>query len=329
MKAIVCTKYGPPEVLKLMHVEKPVPNDNEVLIKVFATTVTAGDCRMRGFDVPLSYRIPARFALGITKPRKKILGMEIAGEIVAVGNNVSRFNVGDQVCAGTGMAFGGYAEYCCLAENAVIAFKPSNLSYEEAVSINIGGRTALYFLKKANIQAGHKVLIYGASGSVGTYAVQLAKHFGAEVTAVCSTTNIDLVKSLNADKVVDYTNEDFTQNGEKYDIIFETVGKTSISKSIKSLTTEGVFLHAVAAPGTSMQLRLLTMHSKKRVVGGGPPSTTDDLILLYQLAAKKKINPVIDRRYRLEEMAEAHSYVNTGRKKGNVIILVADHSNVP
>ena len=324
MKAVVYTKYGSPDVLKLTEVEKPTPKDNEVLVKVLATTVTAGDSRMRSFTVPLSYWLPARIALGFKKPKKAILGMELAGEIESVGKDVKRFKKGDQVFASIiEHGFGGYAEYKCLPEDGLLAIKSANLTYEEATTIPIGGRTALYFLREANIQSGQKVLIYGASGSVGTFAVQLARYFDAEVTGVCSTANLDLVKSLGANKVVDYTKEDFTRNGETYDVIFDTVGKSSYTDCIKSLKKDGTYLQAVSAPGISMRMLWTSMTSSKKLVGGGPPRKTEDLLFLRELIEAGKIKPVIDRRYPLAQIREAHSYVDTGRKKGNVVITVA------
>ncbi len=237
MKAIIYTQYGAPNVLKVADVEKPTPKDNEVLVKVHVATVTAGDTRMRSFTVPASYWLPARLVLGVRGPKRPILGMECAGEIEAVGKEVTRFKQGDPVFASTLEHMGGgYAEYICLPEDGMLAKKSADVSYEEAVTIPVGGRTALYFLREANIQPGQKVLIYGASGSVGTFAVQLAKYYGAEVTGVCSAANLDLVKSLGADIVIDYTQEDFAANGEIYDVIFDTVGKTSYSDCIGSLT---------------------------------------------------------------------------------------------
>ncbi|HXV42241.1 MAG TPA: NAD(P)-dependent alcohol dehydrogenase [Anaerolineae bacterium] len=323
MKAIVYKKYGSPDVLELQEVAKPTPKDNEVLVKVAATTVTAGDSRMRSFTVPLSYWLPARIALGFRKPKRAILGMELAGEVEAVGKDVKQFKAGDQVFASTfEHGLGGYAEYKCLPEDGLLALRPANLACEEATTLPIGGRTALYFLREANIQRGQKVLIYGASGSVGTFAVQLAKYFGAEVTGVCSTTNLELVKSLGADKVIDYTQEDFTKNGETYDVIFDTVGKSSYSDCLRSLKKDGTYLQAVAAPGISLRMRWTSMTSSRKLVGGGPPPKSEDLVFLQELIEAGKIKPVIDRCYPLEQIVEAHRYVDKGHKKGNVVITV-------
>lgn len=324
MKTIICTKYGPPEVLQCREVDKPTPRDNEVLVKITATTVTAGDSRMRSFTVPLSYWLPARIALGFRKPKKSVLGMELAGEVEAVGKNVTRFKRGDQVFASTfEHGFGAYAEYKCLPEDGILAVKSANLTCAEAATLPIGGRTALYFLREANIQPGQKVLIYGASGSVGTFAVQLAKYFGAEVTGVCSTTNLELVKSLGADKVIDYTKEDFTRNGEVYDVVFDTVGKSSYSDCLKSLTKDGAYLQAVSAPAISLRMWWTSLTSSKNLVGGGPPPKVDALVFLAELVEAGKLKPVIDKSYSLAHIVEAHRYVDTGHKKGNVIIQVA------
>ena len=322
MKAIVYTRYGPPEVLRLAEVEKPVPRDDEVLIRVHASTVTAADFRCRSFTVPLSFWIPARLFLGIVRPKRPILGAELSGEIVETGKDVTRFKTGDQIFAATIGRFGGYAEYTCLPETGVIAPKPANMTYEEAAAVPIGARAALHFLKKANIKSGQKVLVYGASGSVGTFAVQLAKYYGAEVTAVCSGSNLELVRSLGADKAIDYTTEDFAAQGEIYDVIFVAVDKGSFADCMKALKPKGIYLNATT-PVRTPRMRWTALTSDKTIVTGEHPSEeADDLVFLKGLIEKEVLRSAIDRRYPLEQIVEAHRYVDQGHKKGNVVITI-------
>ncbi len=322
MKAIVCTRYGPPEVLQLREVEKPIPKDNEVLIRIHAATVTIGDCELRSLNLPLLWKLILRIGFGIRAPRKKILGQELAGEIESVGNTVTMFKKGDQVFANTGLHLGAYAEYDCLPEKGLIATKPANMTYEEAAAVPVGGLHALQYLKKANIQTGQKLLVIGAGGSIGTVAVQLAKYYGAEVTGVDSSGKLDMLRSIGADHAIDYTREDFTKNGEKYDVIFDTVGKSSYLGSMRSLKEKGIYL--LGNPGLSQMIRapLTSRRSSKRVVGRMEPYRAEDLIFLKELIEDGKIRSIIDRRYPLEETVEAHRYVDTGQKTGNVVITV-------
>lgn len=329
MKAIVATKYGPPEVLQLQEVAKPVPKDNEVLVKVVATTVTAGDSRVRGFIVPRSFWIPARLTLGLTKPKKTIQGMVLAGVVEATGKTVTRFQVGDPVVAYDITRLSTYAEYAAVPEDSAIVSKPSGVSYEEAAAIPFGAITALHFLKRGNIRSGQKVLIYGASGSVGTAAVQLAKHFGAEVTGVCSTANVALVESLGADHVIDYTKTDFTRSDETYDIVFDTVGKTALAETLKTLTPSGVFLQASAGPSQLIRMKWAARRSSKTAIGETAYPTAEALAFLGELVENGRLRPVIDRCYPLEQMVEAHRYVDAGHKKGNVVIAVAPSADTP
>lgn len=312
MKAVICTKYGPPEVLQLRDVEKPVPRDNEVLIKVHATTCHIGDVRIRSFNVPFWQMIPFRIYLGILKPKRSILGMELAGEVEAVGKAVKRFKIGDEVFASTGFVFGAYAEYICLPEDApnvkagLVAIKPANITYEEAAAgFASAGITVLDVLRKANIQPGQKVLIYGASGSIGMFSVQLAKYYGTEVTGVCSSRNLELVKSLGADKVIDYTRDDITDSGDKYDLVFDAVDKLSFSHGKRVLKKNGTFLNIIKDSGSGEGIK------------------TEDLILIKELIEAGKLKTFIDRCYPLEQIVEAHRYVEKGHKRGHVVITVA------
>ena len=333
MKAIVYEKYGPPEVLQLKEVKKPTPKDDEVLIRIYATSVTTGDVNARSFIfVPPGLGLLARLMIGLRKPKKTILGTELAGEIEAVGKDVKLFKEGDQVFGIDGNGLGAYAEYKCLNEEEALSIKPANMTYEEAAAIPAGALTAFYFLRnKGNIQNGQKVLINGASGSAGTAAVQLAKYFGAGVTGVCSTTNLELVKSLGADKVIDYTQEDFTQSGETYDIILDTVvGKTSFSGCRKSLKKKGLYL--AVAGGLKELIQMLwtsVIGSKKVIFGGGVACERKEyLLFIKELIEAGKLKPVIDRTYPLEQMVEAHRYVDKGHKKGNVVITVEHNSKM-
>lgn len=322
MKAIVWTKYGSADGLQFKEVEKPIPKPNEVLIRTRAATVTAGDCEVRGLKFSFWFTIPLRLLFGLTKPREQILGQELAGDIEAVGNDVTRFKVDDAIFGSPGLHFGAYAEYVCLHELTAICPKPSNMTYEEAAGMPIGGLEALYFLLRGYIQRGHKVLINGAGGSIGTIAVQYAKSCKAEVTAVDSGGKLDMLRSIGADHVIDYTREDFTKNGETYDVIYDVVGKSSFAGSIQSLKPNGRYLLGNAGFLRILRGQWVSMFSHKKVITGTANHKIDDLTYLKNLIEAGKIKAVIDRRYPLEQTAEAHRYVETGQKKGNVVITV-------
>lgn len=328
MKAIVWTAYGPPDVLQLQEGPKPVPKDNEVLIRIHATTVTSGDCEQRSLRMPIWYALPMRAYAGLRRPtRVTILGQELAGEIEAVGKDVTLFKRGDQVFASTGLSFGTYAEYTCLPERpeeGALAVKPASMTYEQAAAVPLGGLEALHFIRQGDLQSGQKVLINGAGGTIGTFAVQLAKHFGAEVTGVDHTAKLDMLRSIGADQVVDYTKVDFTQRGETYDVIIDVVGKSSFSGSIRSLSQNGRYVMANAGPSQMVRGRWTSMTSNKKVVLGAAYPKTEDLVYLRELIEVGKIKTVIDRVYRLEQAAEAHRYVETGAKKGHVVMTVGD-----
>jgi len=328
MKAIIWTKYGPPEVLQLKEVEKPAPSEDEVLIRIYSAAVTAGDCEMRSLKFPLFLSLPMRAYVGLIRPKRiNILGMDLAGEIESVGKEVTRFKKGDQVFGSAGFGSGAYAEYICLPEEpkemeGPLTIKPANITYEEAAAVPTGGLEALHFLRQGNLQSGQKVLINGAGGSIGTFAVQLAKYFGAEVIAVDSTTKLDMLRSIGADQVIDYTQKDFTKTGDTYNVIFDVVGKSSYSGSIRSLDKKGFYL--LANPGLSQMVRgrWTSLRSSKKVVIGGASQKTENLIFLKELIEAGKIKPVIDKSYPLEQTAEAHRYVEKRHKKGNVVITM-------
>jgi NADPH:quinone reductase-like Zn-dependent oxidoreductase len=321
MKALVYEKYGPPEVLQIKEIEKPTPQDNEVLIKIHATTATLYDCWCRSATAPPGFGLLSRIASGIRRPKQPILGNELAGKIEAVGKDVTLFKPGDQVF-GFSRLLGAYAEYICLLEDRALAIKPESMSYEEAAAIPQGALTALYFLRKGQIQPRQKVLIYGASGGVGSFAVQLAKYFGAEVTGICSTAKLELVKSLGADIVIDYTAEEFDESGETYDIIFDTFGKSPFSRCVKSLKEQGTYLFATFGLGRLLKILWFNWRSSKKALFGIVEETNEDLSLLRELVETGKIRSVIDKRFPFEQAAEAHRYVESGQKKGNVVITL-------
>jgi NADPH:quinone reductase-like Zn-dependent oxidoreductase len=328
MKAILHTAYGPPDELQLKEIETPVPRDNEVLIRIYATTVTTSDCNMRNLTfVPKLFFLPMRMQFGLLKPSNNILGFDLAGQVEAAGKNVTRFREGDQVFGTTEPAFGAHAEYICLPEDAVLTTKPANITFEEAATIPVIANTALHFVRDlGNVQAGQSVLIIGASGGIGTFSVQLAKYYDAEVTGVCSTTNMELVKSLGADKVIDYTQQDFTESGETYDVVFDAVGKSSFSRCKSSLKENGIYLATVPEATVLFQTLWTSKVGTKRVKMEGAPARLDNLIFLKELIEAGHLGTVIDRRYPLEQIAEAFRYVEKGHKKGNVVITVV-HNN--
>lgn len=323
MKAIVCTEYGPPEVLQLQEVEKPTPGDNEVLIKILAATVNIGDCRIRSWTVPPVFWIPYRLQVGLRRPKRSILGSPLAGEIEAVGKDVTRFKEGDQVYGIDIDGVRAHAQYVCRPEGGGLAIKPANMTYEEAAAVPHGALTALFFLRdKANVRSGQRVLVNGASGAVGTFAVQLAKHFGAEVTGVCSATNLEMVKSLGADKVIDYTQEDFAKNGETYDVIFDAVSKSSFSHCKDALEAGGVYLATDPQLAVVFSMLWTSVAGSKKAMWALGSEKAEDLDFLRELIEAGEISAVIDRSYPLEQTAEAHRYVEKGHTKGNVVLTV-------
>lgn len=334
MKAIVCTKYGSPEVLQLKEVDKPAPRDKEVLIRVRATSVNFGDTMARNFravnpgefNMPFLFWLLSKMLFGLREPKRTILGSEFSGEIEAVGTYVKRFKKGDQVFGYPGPSFGAYAEYLCMPEDGVLATKPANMTYEEAAVVPYGAIMALNLLRKMNIQPGQKVLINGASGGIGSAAVQIAKHFGAEVTGVCGAPRVDFVRSLGADKVIDYTKDDFTKNGETYDLIFDILGKSLFLRCQGSLKPNGTLLFASFKMKQLFQMLWTSMAGNKKVICAIAPGSVEDLVSIKELIEMGKIKSIIDRRYPLEEAAEAHRYVEQGHKKGNVVITL-EHSS--
>jgi NADPH:quinone reductase-like Zn-dependent oxidoreductase len=322
MKAVVYEKYGPPEVLQLKEVEKPTPQDNEVLIKTSATTVTSGDWRVRSLIAPLGFGLLTRLVFGISKPKQPILGMELAGVVESVGQAVSKFKVGDAVFAFSGAAMGCYAQYKCMPQDGAVALKPPNLSFDEAAALSFGGSTALSFFRRGKLQRGQSVLINGASGGVGTAAVQLAKHFGAQVTGVCSAANGELVRALGASHVIDYTKEDFTQNGVTYDVIVDTVGTAPFSRCQSSLKAGGRLLMVLGTLPQMLQIPWVSLTTNKKIIAGPASANAEDVRFLARLAAAGEFKPVIDRSFPFEQIVQAHRYVDTGRKKGNVIVTM-------
>jgi NADPH:quinone reductase-like Zn-dependent oxidoreductase len=322
VKAAVYERYGPPEVVELKEVEKPSPKNDEVSIKVHATTVTSGDWRVRSLELPPGFGFMGRLAFGISKPRQPILGTELAGEIESVGRNVKTFHAGEQVIAFTGARMGCHAEYVCVREDRAIVPKPAKLGYEEAAALSFGGTTALHFFRRAKLSRGERVLVNGASGGVGTAAIQLAKHFGADVTGVCSASNLELVRSLGASHVIDYTSEDFTTNGETYDVIVDTAGTAPFSRCGSSLKAGGRLLQVLGGLGDLLAAPWVSLTSNKKVIAGPAPERVEDLRYLVKLAETGELKPVIDRVYPFSQIVEAHRRVDSGRKRGNVVVTL-------
>jgi NADPH:quinone reductase-like Zn-dependent oxidoreductase len=320
MKAILWTKYGAPDLLKLGEVPKPVPKVDEVLVKIKAGTVSPGDCELRRFEMHVLFWLPVRIYMGITKPKRPILGMDLAGEIESVGKNIRDFEVGDAIIGGTGLRLGAHAEYTCLSTKNLIAKKPVNISFEDAATLPTAGTNALHYIRKAAIKPGEKILVIGAAGCFGSFAVQLAKNAGAEVTSIDSTKKLDTLKSIGTDQVIDYTQEDFTKNGKEYDIIFDIAGKGSVSKSMKSLTPTGRYVLATPWVKQVLQGIWCSLTSNKKFIFALAGENPEDLVYLTHLIEEGRLKPVIDRMYRLEQIPEAHTYVESGEKIGNVVI---------
>ncbi len=328
MKALVYENYGAPDVLKLREIGNPTPKQNEVLVKMVATTVTSGDCRVRSLNAPFGFSFMIRLVFGFSKPRQTILGSEFAGVVESVGKDGRAFKVGDEVFGFSDAAMGCYVEYKCMPGKGALALKPRNISLNEAAALSFGGTTALAFLRKAKLKRGDKILINGASGSVGTAAVQLAKHFGAEVTAVCSTANVELLKSLKADHVIDYTKIDFAQNGQTYDVIMDNVGTAPFVRGKSSLKRGGRLLIVIASLPDMLKIPWINLTSDKKVIAGTASADAADLQLLGRLVEAGEFKPVIDRRYPFEEAVAAHRYADEGRKKGNVILELVQESKL-
>jgi len=322
MKAVVYDRYGPPDVLELREMDTPAPKDHEILIKTHATTVTVGDCRVRSLNMPAGFGLIARVVLGVSKPRQPILGAELSGTVASVGKAVTQFKIGDAVFAYTGASLGCHAEYKCMPQDGAVAHKPANLSFDEAAALSSGGTTALDFFRRAKLQRGEEVLVIGASGSVGTAAVQLARHFGAVVTGVCGTANAAWVKALGAAHVIDYTREDFTRNGETWDVIVDTAGTAPYARSKDSLTKTGRLLLVLSGLPALLHAPWVSMTSRRKVFAGPAVGRVADLVFLVKLAEAGEFKAVIDRRYSFEQIADAHRYVDAGHKKGNVVVTV-------